>query len=193
MKKSALFAAFVAVLAAAAAYALMPKQTTPHQTGAKSLADFTVKDIEGKDVKLDKYKGKVVMVVNVASKCGNTPQYEGLEALYQEYKDQGFVVLGFPSNQFAGQEPGTDAEILEFCRSTYSVDFPMFSKVDVKGENAAPIYKWLIHSTKNSNDVEWNFGKFLIGKDGKTVTRFSPKTQPGSDDVVAAIEAALKG
>ncbi len=176
---------------AGVAYAVLPKQTTPKNDMAKSLADFTVVNIKGEKVSLKKYVGKSVMIVNVASKCGNTPQYAGLEALNEKYKDKGLVVLGFPCNQFNGQEPGSNEEILEFCTKTYNVSFPMFSKVDVKGENADPLYKWLVHATENQNDVEWNFAKFLVSKDGKTVKRFGARTQPESEEVVAAIESSL--
>lgn len=180
----------IAVLAGVA-YAMMPKQTTPKNEMNKSLADFTVVDIKGEKVSLKKYVGKSVLIVNVASKCGNTPQYEGLEALQSKYRDKGLVVLGFPCNQFNGQEPGTNEEILEFCQKTYNVTFPMFSKVDVKGENADPLYKWLVHSTENQNDIEWNFAKFLVSKDGKSVKRFGARTKPQAEEVVAAIESSL--
>lgn len=191
MMKAALISIPILIAFAGVAYALLPKQTTPKNMKDSTLADFKAKDIMGEEVALKKYVGKTVLIVNVASKCGNTPQYAGLEALYEKYKDQGLVVLGFPCNQFGGQEPGTEAQIKEFCESTYHVKFPMFAKVDVKGENADPIYKWLVHSTSNQNDVEWNFAKFLVGKDGKTVTRFGARTQPESEEVVAAIEKSL--
>jgi glutathione peroxidase len=156
---------------------------------------FTVKDIDGKDVNLSEYKGKVVMIVNVASKCGNTPQYKQLEEMYNKYKDQGFVILGFPANNFGGQEPGTDSQIKEFCTSKYSVTFPMFSKVSVKGDDKAPLYKYLTSldtKPKGKGEVSWNFEKFLIGKDGSVVARFEPKTKPDDAKVVSAIEAQLK-
>lgn len=191
MMKAALISIPLLIAFAGVAYALLPKQTTPKNMKDSTLADFKAKDINGEEVALKKYVGKTVLIVNVASKCGNTPQYAGLEALYEKYKDQGFVVLGFPCNQFGGQEPGTEAQIKEFCESTYHVKFPMFAKIDVKGENADPIYKWLVHSTSNQNDVEWNFAKFLVGKDGKTVIRFGARTQPDSEEVVAAIEKSL--
>lgn len=161
----------------------------------KSVYEFTMKDIDGKDVKLDAYKGKVALVVNVASKCGNTPQYEGLEALYEKYKDKGFVVLGFPANNFMGQEPGTDKEIKEFCTLTYKVKFPMFSKISVKGADQHPFYTYLTNKQTNpgfDGDITWNFEKFLVGKDGKVLARFSPKTKPDDPKVVEAIENALK-
>lgn len=154
--------------------------------------EFTVKDIKGKEVKLADYKGKVVLVVNVASKCGLTKQYEGLEKLYRDHKDAGFVVLGFPANNFMGQEPGTNEEIATFCKTKYDVTFPMFDKISVKGEDAAPLYKWLISQSTNKVDIEWNFAKFLVGKDGKVVQRFSPQTTPDSTEIKNAIESALK-
>ena len=135
------------------------------------------------------YAGKVVLVVNTASKCGNTPQYDGLEKLYEDYGDDGFVVLGFPSNDFLGQEPGTEEEIQEFCRLTYKVKFPMFEKVTVKKGKAHPFFDQL--AAVSGTYPTWNFHKFLIGRDGKLITQFSPRTQPGSKDVVSQIEAAL--
>ncbi|MFM9873699.1 MAG: glutathione peroxidase [Fimbriimonadaceae bacterium] len=191
MMKVAIVGIVGVIVLAGVAYAMMPKQTTPKNDMAKSLADFEVVDIKGEKVSLKKFVGKSVLIVNVASKCGNTPQYAGLEALNEKYKDKGLVVLGFPCNQFGGQEPGTESEILEFCQKTYDVKFQMFSKVDVKGENAAPLYKWLVHSTENQSDVEWNFAKFLVAKDGKSVKRFGARTQPESDEVVGAIESSL--
>lgn len=156
-----------------------------------SLYDFTVPDIEGKDVKLAKYQGKVTVVVNVASKCGLTPQYEGLEKLYKEYKDRGLVVLGFPANEFKGQEPGTNAEIKEFCTATYGVTFPMFSKIVVLGEEMHPLYKWLLETGPRKDAIEWNFAKFLIGKDGQVIARFTPQTKPDDLEFRKAIEKAL--
>lgn len=160
----------------------------------KSVLAFKVKDIDGKDVKLNRYKGKVALIVNTASKCGNTPQYEGLEKIYSKYKDQDFVILGFPANNFNGQEPGTDAEIKEFCTLKYNVSFPMFSKISVKGSDQAPIYKFLTSKETNpefAGDVTWNFEKFLIDREGKIAARFSPRTQPDSEEVVKAIEKLL--
>ncbi len=155
---------------------------------------FTVKSITGQDVNLADYKGKVVLIVNVASKCGLTGQYEGMESMYEKYQDKGLVVLGFPCNQFLWQEPGTDAQIAEFCSSTYKVKFPMFSKIEVNGDKAAPLYKYLTSvDTKptGKGKISWNFEKFLIGKNGQVVARFSPRTEPDSKEVVAAIEAEL--
>jgi glutathione peroxidase len=137
----------------------------------------------------DAYEGKVVLIVNTASKCGNTPQYEGLEKLYEEYADDGLVVLGFPSNDFFGQEPGSEDEILEFCRLTYSVKFPMFEKVTVKEGDAHPLFDQL--AAASGTYPTWNFHKYLIGRDGQLISEFSPRTQPYSDALVAAISTAL--
>jgi glutathione peroxidase len=137
----------------------------------------------------ESYSGKVVLVVNVASKCGNTPQYDGLEALYQEYGEKGLVVLGFPSNDFMGQEPGTEEEIQEFCRLTYKVKFPMFEKVTVKEGEAHPFYDSLADAA--GTYPTWNFHKYLIGRDGELISEFTPRTQPYDDELVAEIESAL--
>lgn len=161
---------------------------------AKTIYDFTVKDIDGNDVKLKKYKGKVALVVNVASKCGYTPQYEGLQAIYQKYKDQGFVILGFPANNFREQEPGTNAAIKEFCESKYKVTFPLFAKISVKGEDQEPLYKYLTGKETNpefAGDITWNFNKFLVDKNGKIIARFTSKDTPQSETVTQAIEKAL--
>ena len=161
---------------------------------SKSVLDFKMRDIDGKDVKLNKYKGNVLLVVNVASKCGYTPQYEGLQATYAKYKDRGFYVLGFPANNFGSQEPGTETEIKEFCTSKYHVTFPMFAKISVKGEDQDPLYKFLTSKETNPDfdgDIKWNFSKFLIDRKGKVVARFEPKVKPDSDEVNAAIEKYL--
>jgi len=161
----------------------------------KSIYDFTVKDIDGKDVKLENYKGKVVLIVNVASKCGFTPQYEGLQKIYTKYKDQGFVILGFPANNFMGQEPGTNEEIKQFCSLNYNVTFPMFSKISVKGKDIAPLYQYLTEKETNpefSGKISWNFNKFLIDRQGKIVARFGSRAKPESQEVIAAIEKALE-
>ena len=163
----------------------------PAALAPSSIYDFKMDDIDGKSVPLTKFKGKVLLVVNVASKCGNTPQYAGLEAMYKKYKDQGFAILGFPANEFGGQEPGTNAQIKEFCTATYNVEFPMFSKIVVKGEGIHPLYQWLIQQTDNKNDIEWNFAKFVVGRDGKVLARFSPKTQPTDPNLVSLVEKAL--
>ena len=163
--------------------------------GGAQVLDHKVKDIDGKEVDLAKYKGQVVLVVNVASKCGLTPQYEQLVALHKKYKKQGFTILGFPANNFAGQEPGSNTDIKTFCRTKYSVDFPMFSKVSVLGENKAPLYKELTSKKKNGDfggEIAWNFTKFLVDTDGKVVARFKPRMKPNAPEVIAKIESELK-
>ena len=167
--------------------------TAPDLDPAPGIYGFTVKSIDGKPVKLDKYRGKVLVFVNVASRCGLTPQYAGLEKLYREYKDKGVVVLGFPANDFGGQEPGSDEEIKTFCSSKYDVSFPMFSKISVKDETH-PLYGYLIKNSARPNDpIEWNFAKFVVGKDGKTIVRLKPQDTPDSPALRTAIDAALKG
>jgi glutathione peroxidase len=159
---------------------------------AGSLYDVPLKDIDGKDASLKAYQGKVLLVVNVASKCGFTPQYKGLEALYQKYSAPGLVVCGFPCNQFGGQEPGTDAEIEQFCTSKYQVTFPMFDKLEVNGQNRHPLYELL--AGKDSpfpGNIRWNFTKFLVGRDGKILARFDSKVKPDAEELTKAIEAAL--
>lgn len=160
----------------------------------KSVHEFTMKDIDGKNVKLTAYKGKVALIVNTASQCGYTPQYEGLEKIYGKYKDQGFVVLGFPANNFGGQEPGTDAEIKEFCTLKYKTSFPMFAKISVKGADQHPLYKYLTSAETDprfAGEIKWNFNKFLIDKNGKIIHRFDSKDKPDSEVVTKAIENAL--
>jgi glutathione peroxidase len=160
----------------------------------QSVYSFTVKNIDGKDVKLTKYKGNVLLIVNTASLCGNTPQYEALETLYKQYKDQGLRILGFPANDFAQQEPGDNGQIKEFCTSKYNVTFDMFSKISVKQPDQEPLYTYLTDKTTDpqfGGDIEWNFAKFLIGRDGTILNRFPAGHSPASDDVVTAIKAAL--
>jgi len=157
-----------------------------------SFYDFTVDDIHGKPVKLDRYQGKVVLVVNTASKCGFTPQYKGLEALYRKYHDQGLEVLGFPCNQFGAQEPGSESEIEQFCEINYGVTFPMFAKVDVNGDGAAPVYRFLKSAKPGllgSEAIKWNFTKFLVDRGGKVVARFAPNDTPES--IAGDVEKAL--
>lgn len=183
----------------------------------KSFYKFTMNDLDGKPVSMSDYKGKVVLIVNVASRCGLTPQYEGLVSLYKKYQSQGLVVLGFPCNQFLGQEPGTSEEIRGFCSATYGVDFPIFEKIEVNGPNAAPLYKWLkkkatfkgypaqhadfaamldqIHQKTQSgydkgDEIRWNFGKFLIDRKGKVVARFEPMVTP--EEIESQIQALLQ-
>ena len=170
--------------------ALLLMQTLAVQAG--SIQQIPFKNMDGKDTSLKAYEGKVVLVVNVASQCGLTPQYKALEAIHEKYKDKGFTVLGFPCNQFGGQEPGTNEEIKQFCSSKYNVTFPLFDKIEVNGANRHPLY--LALAGKDSpfpGDIKWNFGKFLIGRDGKIIKRFEPKTTPDAPEVVAAIDAAL--
>lgn len=165
---------------------------SPSAAKASTIYNFTMPDIDGHKSRLKKYKGKVLLVVNVASKCGYTPQYTALEAIYEKYKDKGFVILGFPANNFHEQEPGTNADIKAFCTGKYNVTFPMFSKISVKGDDEAPLYKWLIASSdRPKDDIEWNFCKFLVAKDGTVVKRFVSKDTPDGPDVTAAIEAEL--
>jgi glutathione peroxidase len=158
---------------------------------ADSVHDFKMKSLDGKDVSLGDYKGKVLLVVNVASRCGATPQYEQLQAMYKQHKDDGLVVMGFPCNQFGAQEPGTAAEIQTFCKETYDVSFPMFAKIDVNGDKQAPLYQYLKANANDTGDIGWNFEKFLIGKDGKVVARFKTRTKPDAPEVMAAIKTEL--
>jgi glutathione peroxidase len=154
----------------------------------------TVKSIDGKEVDLARYKGKVVMVVNVASACGLTPHYKGLQELHDKHAKDGLAILGFPCNQFGKQEPGTDAQVAEFCSSKYKVTFDMFSKIEVNGVGAAPLYKNLTGvdaKPKGSGDISWNFEKFLIGRNGEVVARFKPQTAPNDPEFVKAIESEL--
>jgi len=155
-----------------------------------SIHDFTMKTIDGKEMPLSSLKGKTVLVVNVASKCGFTPQYTALEAVYEKYKSKGFVIVGFPANNFGLQEPGTDEEIQTFCRSKYMVTFPMFSKISVKGDDKAPLYQYLTGT--GGGEIKWNFTKFLVDKDGKVITRFESAVTPDSPQVISAIESALR-
>lgn len=158
-----------------------------------SMHDFTVKDARDMDYNLSQHKGKVVLVVNVASKCGFTPQYKGLEQIYREFKDQGLVILGFPSNQFGAQEPGTNDQIQEFCELNYGVTFPVLAKVDVNGSSASPFYGFLKEKAPGilgSEAIKWNFTKFLVGKNGEVLKRYAPNTEP--KDIVADIKAALE-
>jgi glutathione peroxidase len=161
---------------------------------AQSIYNFTMKSIDGDPVSLKSYSGKVVMVVNVASKCGFTPQYAGLEKLYEKYKDRGFVIVGVPANNFAQQEPGTNDEIKKFCSNKYNVTFPMMSKVSVLGEDQTPLYRFLTDKSANpqvGGDIKWNFTKFLFDRSGKPVARFEPAVTPDSPEVQAAVESAL--
>jgi glutathione peroxidase len=159
---------------------------------SKPLADIPLKDIDGKPASLKDYSGKVLLLVNVASKCGNTPQYAGLEAIYEKYRDRGLVVLGFPCNDFGAQEPGTNAQVKEFCTTKYKVTFPMFDKLHVKGKEQHPLYAALTGKDGAfPGDVKWNFGKFLVGRDGRPLQRIEPGVKPEDPKLVKAIEDAL--
>lgn len=161
--------------------------------GASNVLDFTLNSIDGKPAPLSQYQGKVVLIVNVASRCGYTPQYAGLEKVYEKYKDKGFVILGFPANNFGAQEPGTNEEIKTFCSSKYNVTFPMYSKISVKGADIHPLYQFLTDSQAAAGgDIKWNFTKFLVGRDGKVIARFEPAVTPESAEVTSAIEKALQ-
>jgi glutathione peroxidase len=162
---------------------------------ASSLYDFTLPALNGTPTSLAGFKGKVVLVVNVASQCGYTPQYEGLQALYAKYRDQGFAIAGFPANNFGGQEPGTNEEIGAFCKSKYGVTFPMFSKISVKGGDQSPLYQFLTDKSANprtGGEIQWNFTKFLVDRTGKVIRRFEPAVEPQSKELVSAVESTLK-
>jgi glutathione peroxidase len=157
---------------------------------------FTAKTIDGANQSLSDYRDKVLLVVNVASKCGLTPQYDALQKIHAEYADKGFAVLGFPCNQFAGQEPGSDADVKAFCSTSYGVTFPMFSKIDVNGTRQAPLYAWLTEQATQPDgpgDIKWNFAKFVVGRNGKVLARFAPPTSPSAPEVRQSIESALGG
>lgn len=166
--------------------------TASHDT-ARSVHEFTPENIDGQKIALDKYKGNVLLIVNTASECGYTPQYEGLQALYEEYKEQGLVVLGFPANNFGGQEPGTDKQIKKFCKVNYDVTFPMFSKVSVKGKEQHPLFRYLTTAENPDfmGEIKWNFEKFLIDQDGKVIRRFRSKVEPQDDQILRAIEKSF--
>jgi glutathione peroxidase len=160
--------------------------------GASSVYDFTLNSIDGAPTPLSSFRGKVVLLVNVASKCGYTPQYAGLEKLYEKYKDKGFVIVGVPANNFGSQEPGTNEEIKTFCSRTYNVSFPMMSKVSVKGADKTPLYQFLTDaSARTGGEIKWNFTKFLVDKNGNVINRFESAITPESADLVKAVEQAL--
>ncbi|HEY3296414.1 MAG TPA: glutathione peroxidase [bacterium] len=185
--------AMVALIAACSS--AQPKQTTEAapavQGQSGSYLTIPFKTIAGDTADLAAYKGKVVLLVNVASQCGYTPQYKGLEALYRKYKDRGLVILGFPANNFGEQEPGTDAQILTFCKTTYDVTFPLMSKISVKGEGQHPLYTYLTKQSPAPGEITWNFNKFLLDRNGTVITRFDSKTTPEDPKLVAAIEKLL--
>lgn len=185
---AALFGLLVPACAASAVAAENVKDVPP-------VLQFKTKSLDGKDVDLAQYKGKVLLIVNTASKCGYTPQYKGLEALHEKYSRDGLAVLGFPCNQFGHQEPGTPGQIREFCTSKYKVTFDLFEKIDVNGPNKAQLYKWLESPEATASDsgpVLWNFEKFLVGRDGKVLARFRSSVRPSDPKLVAAIEEALR-
>jgi glutathione peroxidase len=162
--------------------------------GGKSVYDFTMNSIDGEPTSLSKFQGKVVLLVNVASRCGFTPQYSALEKVYEQYKDRGFVIVGIPANNFGGQEPGSNQEIKTFCSAKYNVTFPMMAKVSVKGEDKTPLYQFLTDKSANptvGGEIQWNFTKFLIAPDGRAVARFEPDITPDSPQVITAIEKEL--
>jgi glutathione peroxidase len=197
MKKYVILSALAVLLIASVAVTLTWEGSAAmdEKMPEKSVLDFTMKNIDGEDVKLSAYSGKALLLVNVASKCGYTSQYKGLESIYEKYKEQGLVVMGFPANNFFWQEPGTNEEIKTFCSTKYNVTFPMFAKISVKGGKIHPLYKFLTSKETNpefSGSISWNFNKFLVDRAGKVVARFSSKDEPESEKVVQAIEQALK-
>jgi len=199
MKKYIVLTALAVLLVTSVAVALTWDGSGALKDGEKmtekSVLDFTMKSIDGLDVKLDSYSGKVLLLVNVASKCGYTPQYKGLESLYEKYKDQGLVVMGFPANNFLWQEPGSNDEIKTFCSTKYNVTFPMFAKISVKGSKIHPLYQFLTNKETDpefAGAISWNFNKFLVDRSGKIVARFSSKDEPESEKVMQAVEQALK-
>jgi glutathione peroxidase len=182
-------------LAAIAALSLPSLSFAQGEKAVKSPLEFSLKSIDGKDAPLSAYKGKVVLLVNVASQCGLTPQYKSLQALHEQFNKEGLVVVGIPANEFGQQEPGTNAEIKEFCETKYKVTFPMMSKIVVKGDGIDPLYKHLTSKETNGKfggDITWNFEKFLIGRDGQVIARFAPRVNPDSDDFKNAIKKALQ-
>lgn len=171
---------------------VMPAQETKKMTDAPFYS-FTMKTLEGKDRSLAEYKGKVVMVVNTASFCGYTPQYKELETLYKQYKDKGFVIIGFPANNFGKQEPGTDKDIAVFCERNYGVTFPMFSKISVKGDDIHPLYRYLTTETNFKEEIAWNFTKFIVDKNGVVAAKYASKVKPTEKDVASKIDELLAG
>jgi glutathione peroxidase len=184
----ALFA--LLAVAAGVAYGWKRGRTAPRSMHMSTLYDFSVKTIDGNSKSLKDYQGHPVLLVNVASECGLTPQYEGLEKLYKEYKDKGLVVMGLPCNQFGAQEPGNEAQIKQFCQVKFGVDFPLTAKIEVNGPGAHPLYTWL-KATTGGAEIQWNFEKFLVGKDGQSVKRYSPKTVPEDKSFRSDIQASL--
>ena len=169
-----------------------PYEAASQQDHAALIYDFTMDDIDGKPRPLREFKGKVVMVVNTASFCGNTPQYEGLQTLYEQYRDQGFTILAFPANDFGKQEPGNNKEIAEFCYTKYSLKFPLFSKITVLGDQKHPLYRYLTEQTPFTGEITWNFQKFLIDRTGKVIARYQPKQKPLTPEIINDIQSALR-
>ncbi len=186
MKKFYTLTVFLGILIIAATVG----STEPIPVTAKSIYEFKAIDIDGKEISMADFRAKVVLIVNVASKCGYTPQYKGLQELYDKYKDKGLVIIGFPCNQFRNQEPGTNQEIKDFCSVNYGITFPLMDKIDVNGDNAHPLYQYLTTYFGEMQPIKWNFTKFLVGKDGVPIARFETKTDPA--DMVLEIEEALK-
>ena len=185
------FAALTVLIAVTSAAVVSAEDPAKKPT---SVLDFHMKDIDGKDVDLAKYQGKVLLIVNTASQCGNTPQYKDLEAIYEKYKDQGFEVLAFPANEFGSQEPGDNSQIKQFCSTRYKVTFPLFSKIVVDGENKHPLYQFLTSESTNpkfAGKIRWNFAKFLVNRKGEVIQRFDPRENPSSGKVTGAVEKAL--
>lgn len=158
---------------------------------SNNIKDISVKDIDGKEIKLSGYKGKVLLIVNVASECGYTPQYEGLQKIYEKHKEKGLEILAFPCNDFGAQEPGTNEEIKNFCSSKYNVTFKLFDKIKIIGKDKSPLYEILINNTDDKGDVKWNFEKFLIDKSGNIISRFRSKVKPESQELTKAVEELL--
>lgn len=184
-----LFAALALALPLSAA---KKKAVQPPKEAPVGIYQFTVNDIDGKPKSLEAYKGKVALIINVASECGNTPQYKGLQAMYEKHKAEGLAILAFPANNFGGQEPGTEKEIKTFCERNYNVSFDLFSKVEATGEKIAPLYKYLTTESGFNGPIGWNFAKFLVDRNGKVINRFAPGMKPDDPALVAAVEAALK-
>ena len=188
---SAVIAVVVAIAIPRSVVASGPQASPKKPT---SVLDFTVKDIDGKEVPLAKFQGKVLLIVNTASQCGYTPQYKELQEIYQKYKDQGFEVLAFPANEFGAQEPGSDEQIKQFCSTRYKVSFPLFSKIVVKGKGIHPLYEYLTSEAtdpKFAGPIPWNFAKFLVNRKGEVIARFEPGVKPDSSEVVTAVEKSL--
>jgi glutathione peroxidase len=186
--------AMAAVVAIAVPWSMVAAGPQESSKKPTSVLDFTMKDIDGKDVPLAKFQGKVLLIVNTASQCGYTPQYKELQGIYQRYKDQGLEILAFPANEFGAQEPGTDEQIKQFCSTRYKVSFPLFSKIVVKGKGIHPLYEYLTAESTNpktGGPIPWNFAKFLVNRKGEVIARFEPDVKPDSFELTSAVEKAL--